>query len=425
MDEDNKKHGIVNSFTDRIHVYGEVLVFLVITIFFALLAYSVKESLSPIILFIILIVLLLPFWKYSWGRVFLGLTLTFFIIWVVQKSGYLIVPFIIAILVAYLFDPLVTKLSRRIPRAIVAVLIFLPFLTIMTLFIVLVLPAIIRETQGLISTMPDYINRLLDDIIVLIENIEIVLKSILPETIEIDFIKNKSSMANYIMEENSIFLKFLSPYSNFKTPNITTIFSVVFSYLFIMPLLTFYFMIDINNIRRRFVNLLPVRWQTTVQEILLSSSKLINNYLRGMLILSSTLFLIFFIMLSIASAKYALLLAFIRGLFNIVPFVGPFVAYLIALVVGSATEAVWWHGIIKMSIIYGIGQILDTGVCAPNIIGDNVKMGPITVMFATIIGGVMFGFIGILVAVPLVGIVTIIIKRYVGRYYDSNFYQRR
>lgn len=425
MDENNKKHEAVGKFTDKIHTYGEILVFLLIAAFLTLLSYSIKDSLSPIILFLILIVLLVPFWKYSWGRVLLGLSLTFFIIWVVQKSGYLIVPFIIAILVAYLFDPLITKLSKRIPRAVVAVLIFLPVLILATLFIILVLPAIIREVEGLLTVLPDYTNRLLDDLIILIESIESILKSILPETIEIDFIKDKSAITNYIMDKNNILLKLLSPYSDFEPPSITTIFGILFSYLVIMPLVTFYFMIDINNIRRRFINFLPIRWQTTVQEILLSSSKLINNYLRGMFILSTTLFLIFFVMLSIGSAKYALLLAFIRGLFNIVPFIGPFVAYLIALAVGAATEPIWWHGIIKMSIIYGVGQILDTGVCAPNIIGDNVKMGPITVMFATIIGGAMFGFIGILVAVPLVGIITIIIKRYMGRYYESNFYQRR
>ncbi len=107
------------------------------------------------------------------------------------------------------------------------------------------------------------------------------------------------------------------------------------------------------------------------------------------------------------------------------PFIGPFAAYLIALIVGAATEGVWWHGIIKMSIIYGVGQILDTGFLQPNIIGDNVKMGPAAVMFATIMGGAIFGFVGILVAVPLAGIISIIINRYIDKYYNSRFYKKQ
>ncbi len=427
-ENENQKYNGVMKFTSKIRSYGEILVFLLIAAFFILLAYNIRDSLSPIIVFIVLLILLIPFWRYSWGRVILGLTLLFFSIWVVQKAGYLIVPFIVAILVAYLFDPLITKLSNRskyMPRAVAALIIFLPLAIVVTLLIILLVPAIIEETQILLETMPQSISKMFDSIITALTNIEITLNSVLPESLNIDLLKDRTEITNYLIDRNNFLLKNISFPFSFETSNITTMFSMMFSYFIIMPLVTFYFMIDISNIRKRLIKILPMRWQSTIGEIMDSSSKLIINYLRGMFILSSVLFIVFFLALSVTSSKYALLLAFIRGLFNVVPFIGPFAAYLVAVIVGAATETVWWHGIIKMSIIYGAGQILDTGFLQPNIIGNNVKMGPAAVMFATIMGGAMFGFVGILVAVPLAGIISIIVNRYIDKYYNSRFYRKQ
>lgn len=420
----------------KIYPYGQILIFVAMACFFALLTYSIKDSLSPIMLFFILLALFIPFWKYSWARIFIGLTLAFFTIWIVQSTGDSLIPFAIAILVAYLSDPFITNLSEKVPaitkgkisekysRVATALIISLVFVAILISMLILVVPAIIREVDGVISSIPQYSNTLLDNTIVLLERLETSLKSVLPDTIEIDFVKDKSALTKYLLEEDSFPRQLLPHYSTLQGLNINGLFSALFSYLVIMPLVTFYFMVDIQNIKKGVINLIPKRWQKRAEEITHDTSDVANNYLSGIFKLSTILFIIFFIMLLAARAKYALLLAFIRGLMNIVPFIGPFIAYLIALVVGAATEATWLEGTIKMTVIYGVGQILDTGILQPKIIGREMKMSPIVVLLATIIGGAMFGFVGILVGVPTIAIISLIIKKDSPRYFNSHFYKR-
>lgn len=406
----------------RIYAFGDILIYLIIALFFGLLFYNIRDSLSPIVVFVMLIIILAQFWKYSWAKTIIAISFIFFMMWVMRKSGYLIVPFIIGIFVAYLFDPLISRLSGKFPRFIVSILIFLPLLIFSVLFIIFVFPAIARETQRFIMFLPSYTIKIMDGIIVFSEKMDAYLKTLFSNTVKINLAIDRSTITDFLFARASFLSKFFNIFSQMKTPNITKIGSMLFSYFIIMPLVTFYFMVDFPNVKARGLKLMPMRWQNSVDEIIKNSSKLINDYIRGMLILSLCIGVAFFIMLVIGGVRYALLLAFIRCVFNVVPFVGPFAAFIIALFVGTATEGVWWHGFLKVCIIYGVGQVLDTGILAPNIIGDNMKMGPITVMFATIIGGAMFGFLGILIAVPLAGVLALILRKFLSRYYRSAFY---
>ncbi len=469
----------------RIYPYGQVLIFIAMACFFTMLTYSIKDSLSPVLLFCILLGLFIPFWKYSWARIFIGLILAFFLIWIIQSTGDALIPFAIAILAAYLSDPFITKMSKKmegvitkisekIPRFIIeifkniqhlkekiskkisknkiqprvvlseeekekkkkdartqrarvatALVVSLTFVVLLITMLILVVPAIIQEIDGIIASIPEYSNILLDNTIILLEKLEISLKSVLPDSIEIDFVKDKSALTKYILEEDSLPRQLLPHYTAITGLNINGIFKALFSYLVIMPLVTFYFMVDIQNIKTGIIKLIPVRWQKSANQLTHDSSTIANNYLSGIFKLSSVLFIIFFIALLATKTKYALLLAFIRGLLNIVPFIGPFIAYLIAFCVGAATESSWLYGAIKMSIIYGAGQVLDTGILQPLIIGDKMKMSPIIVLLATIIGGAMFGFVGILVAVPTIAIISLIIKMYYEKYTKSHFYNKK
>ena len=204
--------------------------------------------------------------------------------------------------------------------------------------------------------------------------------------------------------------------------SITTIFSIIFSYFVILPFVTFYLMLDFQNIKERIIKIIPMRWQSSVSNIIKNSNYIINSYVVGMTILAVSFFIISYIMLSLTNTKYAFMLALLRGLLNYIPFIGPFAAFLSALFIGIITEPVWWHGALKMCIIYGIIQILDSGIMAPKILGKSVKIHPIAVMFSTIIGGVLFGFLGVLFAVPFCGIIIITIKNFFNKYYHSKFY---
>ena len=197
---------------------------------------------------------------------------------------------------------------------------------------------------------------------------------------------------------------------------------MVFSYFVILPFVTFYFMLDFEKIQNKLTKLIPLRWQDNCNYMIVVSNRIINNYIVGMSILALVFFVLTYILLTITKTEYVLSLSFMRGVFNFIPFIGPFVAFLVALLVAMATDPVWWHGIIKMILVYGVIQIIDSGFLAPKILGRSVKIHAIAVMFATIIGGVLFGFVGVLIGIPLVGIILIIFKKISPYYYNSKFY---
>ena len=204
--------------------------------------------------------------------------------------------------------------------------------------------------------------------------------------------------------------------------SITKVFSIIFSYFVILPFVTFYLMLDFKNIREKIIKIIPMRWQNSVSNIIKKSNYIINSYVVGMTVLAVSFFIISYILLSLTNTRYAFILALLRGFLNSIPFIGPFAAFIIALFIGIITEPVWWYGALKMCIIYGSIQILDSGLMAPKILGKSVKIHPIAVMFSTIIGGVLFGMLGVLFTVPFCGIVLIIIKNFFEKYYQSKFY---
>ena len=141
-----------------------------------------------------------------------------------------------------------------------------------------------------------------------------------------------------------------------------------------------------------------------------------------MTILAISFFIITYILLFITSTKYTFVLALLRGVLNYIPFIGPFIAFVTALFVVIITDSMWWYGALKIIIIYSFIQVIDSGLMAPKILGQSVQIHPIAVMFSTIIGGVLFGLIGVLFAVPFCGIILIVLENFFKKYYNSKFY---
>lgn len=404
---------------------GEILLVLAIYAAFFYFCYLIKSIINPIILFVILIVALIPYWKYIWAKVSISLILSLFTLWVIKEAGYLVAPFIWAIFIAYMFDPMITKMQSKIPRIAAVLLIFIPLLIFAVIFFVFVLPRTIEQLEVISRSLPQYVDKIYNSMSSLLISISEKLNRTIGKSFDIDMAIDSASIKDFLFGSNGIFTLIYRKVIDFRLNNIssiTTVFSVIFSYFVILPFVTFYLMLDFQNIKSKIIKIIPMRWQGSVSDIIKKSNYIINSYIGGMTILAVSFFIISYILLSITNTKYAFILALLRGFLNYIPFIGPFVSFIIALFTGIITEPIWWHGALKMCIIYGVIQILDSGLMAPKILGKSVKIHPIAVMFSTIIGGVLFGFLGILFAVPFCGIVIIILKNFFDKYYHSKFY---
>lgn len=404
---------------------GEILLVLIISSAFFYFCYLIREIINPIILFIILIAALIPFWRYIWAKTSIFLILCLFTLWVVKEAGYLVAPFIWGIFIAYMFDPLITKMQTKIPRIAAVLFIFIPLIIIAVIFFVFILPRMIEEMEVISKSLPQYVDKIYNSISSLLISISDKLNRSIGKSFDIDMVIDATSIKDFLFGSDGIFTLIYKKIIDFRFQNIsslTTIFSVIFSYFVILPFVTFYLMLDFQNIKSKIIKIIPMRWQTSISEIVKKSNSIINGYVRGMTILALSFFIISYILLSVTNTKYAFILALLRGLLNYIPFIGPFSAFVTALLAGIITENIWWHGALKICIIFGFVQILDSGLMAPKILGKSVKIHPIAVMFSTIIGGVLFGFLGILFSVPFCGIVLLVVQNFFNKYYHSKFY---
>ena len=423
----NKEKNKENSLThNKILVNGgEILLVLIISCAFFYFCYLIRGIINPIVLFIILISALIPFWKYIWAKASIFLIVCLFTLWVIKEAGYLVAPFIWGIFIAYLFDPLITKMQHKIPRIIAVLLIFIPLLILAIIFFIFILPRTIEEMEVISKSLPEYVDKIYNSISSLLISISEKLNRTVGKSFDIDMAIDAATIKDFLFGTNGIVTLIYKKFIDFRFQNIssiTSIFSIIFSYFVILPFVTFYLMLDFQNIKDKIIKIIPMRWQTSINEIIKKSNYIINSYVRGMTVLAISFFIISYILLSVTNSKYAFILALLRGLLNYIPFIGPFAAFIVALLSGIITEPVWWQGALKMCIIYGLIQILDSGLMAPKILGKSVQIHPIAVMFSTIIGGVLFGFLGVLFAVPFCGIVLLIIQNFFNKYYRSKFY---
>ena len=423
LSKDNNNNSLTHN--KILVIGGEILLIAAVTAAFFYFCFLIRGIINPIILFIILICGLIPFWKYIWAKTFIVLILSLFALWIIKEAGYLVAPFIWGIFIAYLFNPLITKMQEKIPRIIAVLLIFIPLLIAAIIFFIFILPRTIEQIEIILKTLPQYVEKIYNSISDLLISISRKLNRTIGKSFDINLEIDAKVINDFLFGTSGIITLMYRKIIDFRFQNInslTTIFSIIFSYFVILPFVTFYLMLDFQNIQVKMIKLIPIRWQTYISSIIKKSNYIINSYIRGMTILAASFFIISYILLSILNTKYAFILALLRGLLNYIPFIGPFIAFITALFTGIITENIWWHGALKMCAVYGFIQILDSGLMAPKILGKSVKIHPIAVMFSTIIGGVLFGFLGVLFAVPFCGIILIILQNFFDKYYNSKFY---
>lgn len=404
---------------------GEILLVTMVFAAFFYLCYLIKGIINPIILFIILISALIPFWKYIWAKTSIVLILALFTLWVIKEAGYLAAPFIWGIFIAYMFDPLITKMQTKIPRLAAVLLIYIPLLLLAIIFFIFILPRTIEQIEIILRTLPFYVDKIYNSISDMLISLSAKLNKTIGKSFDINLEIDSKAINDFLFGNEGVITIMYRKIIDFRLKDInsiTKVFSIIFSYFVILPFVTFYLMLDFKNIREKIIKIIPMRWQNSVSNIIKKSNYIINSYVVGMTVLAVSFFIISYILLSLTNTRYAFILALLRGFLNYIPFIGPFAAFIIALFIGIITEPVWWYGALKMCIIYGSIQILDSGLMAPKILGKSVKIHPIAVMFSTIIGGVLFGMLGVLFAVPFCGIVLIIIKNFFEKYYQSKFY---
>lgn len=302
-------------------------------------------------------------------------------------------PFAIAAVISYLLNPIVKVFERKGIRRIFGVIIVYLIFVVIILFISFVLvPKLIKEISNLAANIPEY-SRQMQELMKRFQDSYI--NSGLPESI-------KDVLDENIFVLQGMILELLHNIAN----GIIQVFSQLFN-IVIVPVITFYMLKDTEYFKSQFILLLPKSKRMKFIVLLRDIDNVFGKYIRGQIIIAIFVGIFTTIALVLIKVKYAFILGIFAGIADIVPYFGPFIGIIPTILLALLDS--------KGKALYAAGafiliQQLESGFLTPRIIGRSVGIHPVYVIMSLIVGGKLFGLIGLIVAVPVLAAIKLTLR---------------
>lgn len=340
---------------------------------------------------------------FSWSIIgfLMIIALFFYIIYLIRIA---VIPIIIAMAIAYLISPLMLLLRKRMRKGFAVTITYIIFTGIIAIIFFFIIPVVVDQFKVFIDKFPLYLQNLNNTIDDFFNN------SILIDSIENMIGKNivapdMGAISSYFMGrfdfENIDFLEQATIF----TRSIINI----FLYLIVGPLLGIYILKDIDKFKETFIKVIPKKSKIHVVNTLDRISHVAGRYIRGQIFISIIVGVLCTVVLLILKVDFAVLLGAIAGIFNLIPLLGPLVG-----VIPAALAALFISPLkaLLVIIIFIAIQQIDNYVISPAVMKYQVGVHPGLIIFSLIAGGALFGFWGLLIAVPTVAIIQETLRYY-------------
>ncbi|MBM3545318.1 MAG: AI-2E family transporter [Alphaproteobacteria bacterium] len=322
-----------------------------------------------------------------------------------------LLPFVAGFAVAYILDPLVSRLTRwRIGRgAASAIAIVLSGIAALGLML-MTIPVLRTQITTFAQRLPSYVERIRALVEPMIETV----RERFGLTELGDATKFISSQASEALSWiGSVLVGLLS--SGIAIVN-------VLSLLFIMPLVAFYLLRDWPKITGRIDHWLPKTEAATMRKQLREINRTLAGFARGQALVCVSLAIFYAVTLTAAGLDFGVLVGLFAGLASFIPFLGAFGGGLLSIGL-ALIQFPTWGPVLTIATIFIAGQILEGYVLTPKLVGDRVGLHPVWIIFALMVGGALFGFLGLLLAVPVAAAAGVLVRFALERYLASPFYR--
>jgi predicted PurR-regulated permease PerM len=320
-------------------------------------------------------------------------------------------PFALAAIVAYLLLPGVDWLQRhRLPRsAAVLLMITLAGLALLALLLILV-PVLQREIKALQQQLPALITWL---------NASVAprLNELFGTSLSFDAQTLRELLTEHAAGRGDLIGRIVE---QARAGGVALI--GVLGTLLLVPVVLFYALADWHDFARRIESLLPRRWHGAIVGMLAEIDALLAQFLRGQLSVMGALAVYYSGALALAGFQSALPIGILTGLLAFIPYVGFATGLGLALLV-AVLQFGSWYGLAAVAVIYGVGQLLESFVLTPRLVGGAIGMHPLAVIFALLAFGQVFGFFGVLLALPASAVMLVALRRLRAAYLASEFYK--
>jgi len=339
-----------------------------------------------------------------WCAAFVGFVL---LLWLLSE---ILLPFVTGLAIAYLLNPLVDRLERAgIHRLAGSLSIIVLVVLVLVLAILLVAPILGAQLSSFIENIPGYVTKLQ----ALLSDQS---RPWVQKLVGVGFTPEKgiSDLVTQGMGWLSTFLKSL--WSGGRA------LISVFSLIVVTPVVAFYLLYDWHRMLRSVDNAVPVHQRETVRRLARDCNEAISGFVRGQTAVCAILGTFYAIALTISGLNFGLLIGLIAGLITFIPYVGSLTGLILAF--GVAVAQFWpnWGSILIVLGIFVFGQFVEGNVLSPKLVGERVGLHPVWVIFALLAFGYLFGFVGLMVAVPLAATIGVLARFALARYRESSLY---
>jgi predicted PurR-regulated permease PerM len=384
--------------------------------------FALRGILNPFLLFFLLWAVLTPFQGKPGHSELLITAAVLTLFWLLATTGSVLAPFVLAVVLAYILDPLVDVLERRVPRVLAILFLTLPVVAGVAVLLFVGVPAAGRQLADVLGQAPVFFQRVaawMDGARERLLRVDLPLVDEAALSARLRAIDSASVVA-FLQERQQAVASWLWGSVTGVGRGLGAVLTVL-SYVVLTPVLTFYLLRDWDRLKEAVAELVPVDRREGLLSFAHDYDRLLGRYLRGQLTVALTVGAITAAGLGALRFPYAAMLGLIVAVFSVVPYLGLVLslapAVFIALVSGSVGIS-----LLKVAVVYGVAQGLEGAVISPRIVGDSVGLHPVWVVLALALGGFFFGFVGLLIAVPGAVGIKLLISRGVARYRASSMY---
>ena len=338
-----------------------------------------------------------------------ALLLTAVVLWLL--SGILL-PFVAGIVLAYFLNPVVARLERiGVARTLSALVVVGIMLLLVMLFFLLALPILSSQLFEFIQRLPSYVTRLQG---LLTEENREWLSGIVGDRLP----DMQRSISDLMTQGVSHVLSLLSSVWSGGQALVA-----LFALLVVTPVVVFYILCDWNEMVALVDRLVPVPHRPVVRGLARAMDNAVAGFVRGQATVCLLLGGFYAVSLSMVGLNFGLLIGIVSGVITFIPYVGSLTGFVLAMGVAIVQFFPDWGMIGTVLAIFVAGQTIEGYVLAPKLVGDSIGVHPVWLMFALFAFGYLFGFVGLLLAVPLTAVAGVLVRFAIARYMQSSLYQ--
>jgi predicted PurR-regulated permease PerM len=326
-------------------------------------------------------------------------------------SGVLL-PFIAGLVLAYLLDPLADRLERAgMGRLAATLLILLLFILVFLLALMIVAPLLASQIGAFLNALPDTFRRLQA---ILAEKGGPLLRQIGGENVLTEM---QGQISGVVGEGSRLAAAFVASLLSGGQALLGVI-----SLLIVTPVVAFYLLLDWDRMIALIDSHIPPRNRPVIHRLAREMDGAIAGFIRGQALVCLLLGLWYAIGLWMIGVNFGILIGIVAGFISFIPYVGTIAGFVLAVSVALAQFLPEFVPVILVVVVFATGQFMEGNILSPKLVGDSVGLHPVWLMFSLFAFGSLFGFVGLLLAVPLAAIVGVLVRFAAAQYRASALY---